>query len=440
MTLIEGFKRNPNVVWRRETRGGCDEGLLLFNYGTRDIHFLKGISALLWEALESRSLEDVLKKHGLEGDSIEVNSFLKGLMDRGLLSDGHGPADPKKGIAGSGGMWGKRVYFDAPLFVQFDCTNRCNLRCRHCVTEGGEEIGDELSTREALELIRELGDQGVFQIGFSGGEPLMRKDIFLLMEEVRRRGMRLQLTTNATLIDDDLAERIAKLGPITVGVSLEGATRESYEAVRGTGSYERFLKGVNALVKAGAPVKFKTAVFKDNLMEIEGIMELALLLGVKAVDMFLFYPAGRGVEMKGQMLSTHGVRDFLTGLAHLQKRYKGVLEVDVDDKPNAFLVDTQLSHSTCGAGAYWAEVLPNGDVVPCIFFKDTLAGNVRRASFKSSWDSKVWDPFRNRTELKGRCGTCEHRLRCGGGCRANGYSSTGDYLSEDTLCWYKVSE
>ncbi|NIN93231.1 4Fe-4S cluster-binding domain-containing protein, partial [bacterium] len=73
-------------------------------------------------------------------------------------------------------MWSKRVYFDAPLFVQIDCTNSCNLRCRHCVTSGGDPKKQELSTKELIGLIRSLGDLGVFQVGFSGGEPLRRGD------------------------------------------------------------------------------------------------------------------------------------------------------------------------------------------------------------------------------------------------------------------------
>jgi radical SAM protein with 4Fe4S-binding SPASM domain len=333
-------------------------------------------------------------------------------------------------------MWSDRVYFDAPLFVQFDCTNRCNLRCKHCVTNGGEPFDGELSTDEALKLIRALGRLGVFQIGFSGGEPLTRNDLFTLMQEAINLGMKVQLTTNALLVDEEKAKRLSLLEPITVGVSLEGGSQESYEFFRGKGNFDRFLEGVKTLKKFGLPVKFKTAILRKNLGEIDSIINLAIELGVEAVDMFLFYPQGRGKEFTNDKLTPEEIREFLTLLSIKRKELEGTITIDVDDKPNAFLVDPTLSHSTCGAGVYWAEVLPTGEIVPCIFFREVNAGNIKEEDFKEAWDSKIWEPFRDRRELRGRCGTCMHLARCGGGCRANGYALTGDFLAEDTMCWY----
>ncbi len=335
------------------------------------------------------------------------------------------------------GMWNRRVYFDAPLFVQFDCTNNCNLRCRHCVTSAGEKSGYELSTDEALNIIDSLAELCVFQIGFSGGEPLTRKDIFSLMQRATSRGMRVQLTTNATLINDSVAKKLVQMNPVTVGVSLEGGGRESYEYFRGSGNYQRFIEGVKTLKAHDLPVKFKSAISRKNLSEIDPIIELAIRLGVEAVDMFLFYPQGRGCDMKSDALSKEEIQAFLKTLSERRRELEGVVSIDVDDKPNAFLVDPSLSHSTCGAGVYWAEVLPDGRVVPCIFFKEVVAGNIRKSSFKEAWDSSVWEPFRDRTGLKGICGSCVHKARCGGGCRANGYTSNQDLLSEDVMCWYE---
>jgi radical SAM protein with 4Fe4S-binding SPASM domain len=435
--------RNPNVVWRDETKGGDLNGKLLFNYQTRSVHFLEGVGKDIWEDCEEADIEKIIEKHSPNKNGQPVLDFLMGLEKRELLflspSDRTLKSEDKTGfekLNSEGGMWSKRVYFDAPLFVQFDCTNNCNLRCRHCVTKGGEEIRDELSTSEALTLIKELGAIGVFQVGFSGGEPLMRKDIFTLMQAVRDEGMKVQLTTNATLVDDTIASNLAKIDPITVGVSLEGGTEKSYEFFRGTGNFERFLKGVKTLQKYGLPVKFKSAIMRTNFDEIDPIINLAISLGVEAVDMFLFYPQGRGESLDGEQLKASEIQEFLTILSRRRQELEGKLTIDVDDKPNAFLVDQALSHSTCGAGVYWAEVLPNGAVVPCIFFKDCIAGNIREADFKTSWNSSVWEPFRDRRGLTGKCGFCEHMRKCGGGCRANGFTLSGSFLAEDNMCWY----
>ncbi|RMF91509.1 MAG: radical SAM protein [Methanobacteriota archaeon] len=442
MALGDRVQRNPNVVWRRETRGGTSEGVLLFNYATQKIHFLNDPGGRIWEICEGRSPLEIGRELGAPDKEGEIESFLKDLEYRGLIlagaADAAGSRDrPGKAAEDGKGMWEGPVYFDAPLFVQFDCTNRCNLRCRHCVTDGGVERWDELTTEEASGLIETLGEMGVFQIGFSGGEPLMRPDIFELMAEVKRHGMKVQLTTNATLVDDDTADRIAEFDPVTVGVSLEGGTKGAYEYFRGSGNFERFLRGVKALKGQGLPVKFKGAIMRRNLGEMKAIAGLAMELGVEAVDLFLFYPQGRGAAMADEKLTPLEIRDFLTRLAGMKKELEGRLEIDVEDKPNAFLVDPGLSHSTCGAGAYWAEVLPDGSVVPCVFFRDVVAGNVRREGFRAAWRSEVWRPFRDRRGLKGRCGSCEHRARCGGGCRANGYMDGGDFLAEDGLCWYE---
>jgi radical SAM protein with 4Fe4S-binding SPASM domain len=277
------------------------------------------------------------------------------------------------------------------------------------------------------------------------------------MQEAKNLGMKVQLTTNAILVDEESAKKLSRLEPITVGVSLEGGNQESYEFFRGKGNFVSFLKGVKTMKKFGLPVKFKTAILRKNLGEIDSIINLAIELGVElrknlgeidsiinlaielgveAVDMFLFYPQGRGEEFTDEKLNPEEIREFLTLLSKKRKELEGTITIDVDDKPNAFLVDPSLSHSTCGAGVYWAEVLPTGEVVPCIFFSEVSAGNIKEEDFKDAWDSKIWESFRDRRELSGRCGSCVHLDRCGGGCRANGYALTGDFLAEDTMCWY----
>jgi radical SAM protein with 4Fe4S-binding SPASM domain len=443
MLAVGGVKRNPNVVWREETRGGTTDGIVLFNYETRTVHYLEGHGKKIWEQCEGTAIDELVRKIGAEGNESDVDEFLKKLEERRLvlthnIDSGHSSSSKtdmelyQSGV----GMWSNRVYFDVPLFVQFDCTNRCNLRCKHCVTKGGEPFDGELSTNEALKLIRTLGRLGIFQIGFSGGEPLTRNDLFTLMQEAKNLGMKVQLTTNAILVDEESAKKLSRLEPITVGVSLEGGNRESYEFFRGKGNFDSFLKGVKTMKKFGLPVKFKTAILRKNLGEIDSIINLAIELGVEAVDMFLFYPQGRGEEFTDEKLNPEEIREFLTLLSKKRKELEGTITIDVDDKPNAFLVDPSLSHSTCGAGVYWAEVLPTGEVVPCIFFSEVSAGNIKEEDFKDAWDSKIWESFRDRRELSGRCGSCVHLDRCGGGCRANGYALTGDFLAEDTMCWY----
>lgn len=333
-------------------------------------------------------------------------------------------------------MWEEEVLFDAPIFVQYDCTNACNLACKHCITSSGKKLEYELTTEEALNLIKELAELEVFQLGFSGGEALLREDIFILMKAAKKFGLNIQLTTNATLVNKKIAKKLKALNPVTVGVSMEGASRESYGCFRGHKNYEAFLKGLKALVEEGLPVKIKTAVSRANVNEIEAIVKFAYDNNVESVDMFLFYPEGRGKSMQSMMLEKKEIREFIERINELRKAWQGRVSIEVEDKPNAFLVDRELSHATCGAGVYWAEVLPNGDVVPCVFLKELKAGNVREKSFREIWKSEAWQAFRDRTKIRGKCRECEHFAACGGGCRANAYLFLNDINEEDVLCWY----
>ncbi len=426
------MSNSTDVVWRRETLGGKAEGFLLFNYKTRGIHFLSEDAFYIWRLLQEKTAEEIKGEIGIPSEQLE--NFAQELKSRGLLSAPETEAE----VRGRTEMWRERKFLDAPVFVQYDVTNACNLRCAHCVTSSGDALKDELSTKEALKLIDQLAEAGVFQIGFSGGEALLRRDIFTLLNHTRDVGIRIQITTNATLIDAEMAKKIKKLNPVTVGVSLEGATPESYGRFRGKENFDRAIAGIKNLVREGVPVKIKTAVSRENLNEMEDIIRLAINLGVDAVDMFLLYPMGRASQMKNLALTREEIKLFLEKLSTLRKKYTGRVEVDVDDKPNAFLVDEDLGTSTCGAGVYWAEVLPNGDVVPCIFLSNLKAGNVRNESFAEIWRSNVWEPFRDRRRLKGRCEVCEYKYSCGGGCRANALLMLGDAYGEDVLCFYGV--
>ncbi len=317
MAAKPGVRRNPDVVWRGETKGGNTEGALRCNDQTRDIHFLEGQGGRIWEQCEGKSIDEIYSLTNGRVSKDDVIIFLKSLRKRGLIViPGEHPETKVRGMLPEPGegMWRQRTYLDAPLFVQFDCTNKCNLRCRHCVTSGGNPAEGELSTPEAVGLIEELGEIGVFQIGFSGGEPLAREDVFTLMKTVKDHGMKVQLTTNATLVNRDTIGLLKEINPVTVGVSLEGGYKESYEYFRGKGNFERFQKGVREMVESGLPVKFKTAVMRRNLGEINPIINLAMDMDVEAVDMFLFYPQGRGKEFSREMLKPLEIRNFLKSI------------------------------------------------------------------------------------------------------------------------------
>jgi len=380
-----------------------------------------------------------------------------------------------KGIAYFGAN--KPITTGAPLFVVWNFTNRCNLRCKHCYQNAGPSLANELNTNEALNVVKDLSESDVSSIAFSGGEPLLRQDFFKVASYAKDCGMYVSVATNGTLITREVAKKLSKTVHY-VEISLDGASPEVHDNFRGVpGSWERSVAGIRHLIDEGVTVGVATTATKSNINEIHKIIDLTEQLGADYFICFNFIPTGRGQEIIKSDLSpvereeliislyTRMVKNMLmkkktqiystapqfarVGLETQKKLMNELRGISSDYSPvipathyanlPGLTFETAEFIGGCGAGRVYAALSPEGDVQPCVFMPIKL-GNLRKQRFEHIWlHSPVLNKLRNRDKLKGGCSICPYKYVCGG-CRARAYGYFGDYLMHDPGCIRRITQ
>ncbi len=343
----------------------------------------------------------------------------------------------------------------APLFVIWEVTGACNLKCKHCLSSSGRPHPNELNTEEARRLIDALEQMKVFNISFSGGEPLVRPDIFELLRYTSQRSVGMDLLTNGFMITPEAIERLNETDIFSVQVSLDGteSTHDNFRGIRG--SYKRAIEAVKLLGEANFTVSISSAITKQNVNEVPQIIDSAIELGANLYKTTLFMPAGRGKGNIDELVLTPSeVKDFSHMLKEKKKEvgdkivisnedvYPWLSEKAMDGASNCIEAD-ESRRIGCTAGNTSMYITPDGRMAPCPFLRDFEAGNVRTSTPKDIWNtSEMFAIFRNvkKGDLKGRCGDCELLgVSCYGGCRAAAYAHSGDLYAEDPLCWKHVA-
>lgn len=324
------------------------------------------------------------------------------------------------------------------LIIAWEVTGACNLSCEYCRASATATPADsELSTKEALAFIDEVAPRRPMLI-LSGGEPLLRTDIFDIARYARDRGVRVSLATNGTLLSFEAVEKIKEAGIMRVSVSLDGPAPDIHDAFRGRGSFDLAMRGIDIL-RGRVDFQINMTVTKENLDVVGATMDLAEKLGAVAFHLFFLVPTGRGREDE---LVTPGEQDEILRQVARDSRNRKI-EVKVTCAPQygriAKEVLTEAERrrvpgSACLAGTNFVFVSRTGDVSPCGYLP-IVAGNVREEKFSDIWESSPVFVDLRRRELLGRCGGCDRRKVCGG-CRARAYALTGDYLESDPLCSY----
>jgi len=349
------------------------------------------------------------------------------------------------GAAGSRGMG----CIGFPAHPVWEMTAACNLHCIHCHAAGGKPAADELSTAEGKRLLDQLAGVSEFRMmAFTGGEPLMRADLFELLAYSHALGFTNTMATNATLIDDDVARRLRRCGVVIAAVSLDGLDAATHDFVRGqSGAFESALEGMRALRRAGILLHVNITAMGYNLEQVEPLMALVDELGTGILLMYQLVPVGRGRGIGEAALNQGDNERLIRFVARAQRTARAIIEpvaapqywpfllqrAGIDRGPLLRLAET-VFHG-CSAGRGFVYVKPDGEVWPCPFV-EVSCGNVRQAPFSTIWaTSPVLADLRAReTRLHGQCGECQYRRLCGG-CRGRAWATTGDYLAEDHTCF-----
>lgn len=328
--------------------------------------------------------------------------------------------------------------------VAWEVTRSCNLACSHC--RASSKYGahpDELTTVECFKLIDEIVSFGRPIIILTGGEPLLRKDIFEIAEYGKNKGLTMVMAPNGTLLSDENIKKILNSGIKRISVSLDGPDAASHDNLRQVpGAFKQACEGIGRARKAGLEFQVNTTVTKRNIELLPKIVQLAKELGAKAHHIFLLVPTGRAKEMVDEELSPREYEETLRFLAQEKKRSS--LEIKVTCAPhfNRILLQeysdmvSSLRGRGCMAGVSFCFISHTGDLQPCGYL-EVKCGNVRDLGFKKAWfESEVFNDLRDWSKYKGKCGLCEFKNICGG-CRARAYAKYKDYLKEEPYCTYE---
>ena len=339
--------------------------------------------------------------------------------------------------------------FGYPVHPVWEVTSQCNLTCEHCHARGGESDGkDDLTTEEAKSrVIDPLAEVSDFKsLIFSGGEPLVREDLFELIGHAKMRGFYPIIATNATLITSTVAERLKKAGTLGIAASIDSTKDEVHDAFRKkAGALKLAKEGIANAAAEGMYIQINITASKVNLGELEEIIRFADDLRAHVILLYQFIPSGRGVENLQFELSPEEFRDEILLAGRLQKdlhpviapvglpEYWALLNV----KNNGGRQSDVLRGCVCGNGMFYIK--PNGDVWPCAFVPMS-GGNLRESTPSEIWnDSELFKKLRDRGNLKGICRDCGQRDVCGG-CRARALAHSGDLFSEDPRCPLTAAE
>jgi heme b synthase len=337
--------------------------------------------------------------------------------------------------------------------VAWEVTRQCNLSCLHC--RASAVLGpydDELITDEGLRLLDQVREAGQPVIILTGGEPLLRPDIFELARYGHELGLRMVMAVNGTLLDPATALKLKTAGIQRISISLDGATAEGHDHFRQMpGAYGGVLKGVEAAKTVGLEFQINTTVTRLNLKELPQIQELVKQLGAVAHHIFMLVPTGRGRSLTEQTISAEEYEQTLTGLVKRKDEFP--LPIKATCAPHYYRILRELAQQEgkeitlktqgldaltrgCLGGTGFCFVSHRGQVQPCGYL-EIEAGNVRKETFKTIWEnSPVFSALRDKSQYQGKCGQCEYFRVCGG-CRARAYAATGNYLAEEPLCRYQ---
>lgn len=323
----------------------------------------------------------------------------------------------------------------APITVTWEVTNRCNLRCTHCLSDSGPECAspDELTLEAAKGVVDQLAREKVFQIHFGGGEPFVYPGFMELMRHAQSRGFCcLCISTNGTLLTEAKIAELDAMGGIYLQLSLDGASEATCDAVRGAGTYRKVLQALRRMQGTGIVRTLNMVVTRQNAHELDTMHALASEHGA-ALRVTRLKPSGRGADVYQALRPT---RDQLQTLHGWLQAHPKVLTGDTFFHLNAFGGPPLKGFQTCGAARMTCLIIPNGEVYPCAFTQTDFfrAGSLKEQPFGDIWrESEVFNKAFRKPQ-QGACASCDAFQGCGGGCPAVKHALTGQLDLPDPDC------
>lgn len=342
-----------------------------------------------------------------------------------------------------------------PKWLAWEVTRRCNLRCVHCRSSSDEEFATvPFTTDEGRGLLDQIKAYADPVVVLTGGEPLLRKDVWDLAQHGTDIGLRMCLATNGALVDDEVCAQMKRTGIRMVSLSLDGASAASHDDFRQQpGSFDAAIRAAEHFRRHDIKFLVNSSFTRRNKDEAPQVQELAKSIGATAWYMFLIVPTGRGEDLLGELISGEEYDELLnwhydkereedallmrpTCAPHYYRIWHQRTSAEGGDRKRKSLLFSTGGGKGCIAGQTIALIDYRWNLLPCSYF-DRPAGNLREASFQELWENApLLQDLRDPKRLGGRCGVCEYNRVCGG-CRARAAAyNDGDYLAEDPHCDY----
>ncbi|MBI5797403.1 radical SAM protein [Candidatus Woesearchaeota archaeon] len=334
------------------------------------------------------------------------------------------------------------------FYVQWDSTSRCNLNCLHCYhTKEERQTRYVMTHSEAKSMLDDLaqtvqhwGFRG--GIHFSGGEPLVRSDIFELIGYSRDLNLELRMLSNGTLINPQNARKLKESGLKIVQVSIDG-TRDTHDYLRNRrDAYDLAMRGIRNLRDADIEPTAATTLTKTNFSQIEEIVELVFLAGARRIGFSQLVPEGSGKDL--EMLSAEELYDSFLKLHSLREKYHGKIDIlsseslwclfDEENEYTRRAKEEGILAGGCGIAMFGLSVLSDGTAYPCRRLPIDI-GNIKEGIQAIFIKNKVLNQFRDINNYK--CKGCEKVTICRG-CRAVAYAVTGNAFAKDPQCFKHI--
>jgi len=347
---------------------------------------------------------------------------------------------------------------NAPRIISWNITLRCPLKCSHCYVDAGEkEVAGVLSTQEAFSVIDQIRATGRPVVVLSGGEPLLRDDVYDIARYGTEQGLRMVMGTSGYLIDHDIAGKLSEAGIRAVAISLDSGNATIHDSFRGLpGVWERAVAAIGHCRDAGIGVQINMSVMRSAMSEVEDVIGLGTSLGVRDYQLFFPIPTGRA-----RQIEPRSPEEYEDLIRQILIRYR---DSDLNIRPTCAPQFRRIADELgiqnpawgrgCLAGITYCRIFANGDVTPCPYLP-VSAGNVLTTPFSEIWNnSPLFTALRNPDLLTGKCGHCDFKTTCGG-CRARAYwqedaasplwcdglatpeAASGECCGEDPWCPYQ---
>lgn len=336
----------------------------------------------------------------------------------------------------------------------WEVTAACNLNCIHCHAASGKPDPHELSTDEGKRLIDQLAEVDGFRtLVYSGGEPLVRPDIFDLLKHSKAVGFANIIATNGILIDEEMAWKLKEHGVVCNAISIDASDPDIHNFVRNSPkAFDLALRAIEATRKAGILLQINTTAMEYNMENLSDLIDFVDQHDASIMLMYQLVAVGRGGKIERATLKKSANENLSRLIAQKQKQTRAIIEPVAGPQYWPYILEKKgiqnglliriaehVFHG-CAAGRGFVYIKANGEVWPCPFV-EVNTGNVREKSFSEIYEeAPVFKNLRNRENiLKGLCGDCRYKKICGG-CRGRAWAYSGDYLAEDPRCFIRSNK